>query len=278
VSPSTASAAQTRIPWPPLLPREHGAWAMLIVPLAVGALTGGGLSWPVALTFVAAFFAYLARHPLVLLARSRGRRERAPATAGFWLAVYTLIAAAAGFTVIVLYRYWLLVPLAALAAALLAMNLYLASRRAEMTVGGELLGIAGLTLGAPAMYYVAAGAPGQQMLGLWLLSFLYFGGSVFYIKLKVRVHSRQAPPASMLQRLYAGRAAILYHLATLAVTIVLVATSLVPLLAPLAYVPVTCKAFQGTLDWRQSVKIRRLGMIELAHSVVFALLIVLAYH
>jgi hypothetical protein len=157
-------------------------------------------------------------------------------------------------------------------------NLYLATRREEMTVGGELLGIAGLALGAPVMYYVAAGAPGVQMLGLWLLSFLYFGGSVFYVKMKVRIHTRQAPPAGLLARLYAGRATLVYHIFTLALTLALVTTALVPPLAPLAYIPVTCKAFQGALVWRRSVNIKRIGMIELAHSLIFALLIVLAYH
>ena len=47
----------TRIPWPPLLPRRMGV-GDVIVPLVVGALAGGGLTLPVVLTFVAAFFAF----------------------------------------------------------------------------------------------------------------------------------------------------------------------------------------------------------------------------
>ena len=127
--------------------------------------------------------------------------------------MYAAIAAIAAAMVVLVYGYWLLVPLAALALVPLGGNLYLATRREEMTAGGELLGIAGLALGAPVMYYVAAGAPGVQMLGLWLLSFLYFGGSVFYVKMKVRIHTRQAPPAGLLRVFMpVGRRSFLPHI------------------------------------------------------------------
>ena len=164
-----------------------------------------------------------------------------------------------------------------MAGLLLGVHLFLSTRRADMTVGGELIGIAGLTLGAPATYYVGAGSPGIQMLGLWLLSFLYFGGSVFYVKLKVRVHSRQQPPASSLQRMLVGKTTVIYHVGAIALAGVLVATGLVPLLAPLAYIPVSCKAVRGTLDWRRPVNIKRLGVMEIVHSLVFAVLLVIAY-
>ncbi len=251
---------------------------MLIVPLVVGALAGGPMSWAVILTFVAAFFAYLARHPLVLLARAQGKRERIPPATPIWLVAYGAIAGAAGLAVVVTGGYWLLAPIVALALVPLGLNLYLASRRSEMSLVGELLGIAGLSLGAPAMYYVAAGAPGPQMLGLWLLSFLYFGGAVFYVKLKVRVHSRQDPPQSKFQRLLVGKTTVIYHLVAVAFSALLVATGLVPVLAPLAYIPATCKAIQGTLAWRRTVNIKRLGVIEVVHSLVFALLLIFAYH
>lgn len=263
--------------WPPPLPREHGAWMMLVVPLIVGALAGGSLDWPVILTFIAAFFAYLARHPLVLIARARGDPLRLPRGVLFWLAVYSAVAGLSGLAVIAFGSYWLLIPIAALAGLPLGVNLYLAARHAEMSIVGEMLGIAGLALGAPATYYVAFGAPGLQMVGLWLLTFFYFGGTVFYVKLKVRVHSRQDPPHSTLQRLLIGRVTLFYHAAVIGFAALLVATGLAPLLAPLAYVPVTCRAIQGVFDWRRAVNIKRLGVIEIAHSLIFATLLIIAY-
>lgn len=263
--------------WPPLLPREHGAWMMLLVPLIVGALAGGSLSPYVLLTIAAAFFAYLARHPLVLIARVQGQHQRLPAATPVWLLIYAGIAGLCGLAVVALGGYWSLLGIVALAAIPLGVNLYLATRRAEMTLAGELLGIAGLSLGAPATYFVATGSFGHGF-GLWLLSFLYFGGTVFYIKLKVRVQARQDAPASRVQRFLIARATVIYHVAVLAASALLVASGLVPLLAPLAYVPATCKAVHGAVDWRRPVNVKRLGVIEIVHSLVFALLLVVAYY
>jgi hypothetical protein len=163
-----------------------------------------------------------------------------------------------------------------LAAVPLGANLFLAARRAEMSLAGELFGIAGLSLGAPAMYYVAAGSAQPQMAGLWLLSFLYFGGTVFYVRLKVRVHARQDAPQGYLQRLLIGRTAVIYHFGVLVLTAFLVTTGLVPLFAPLAYVPATCKAVQGVLAWQRPVSVKRIGVIEIIHSLSFALLVIIA--
>lgn len=263
--------------WPPLLPREHGAWAMLLVPLVVGALAGGRLTIPVALTVTAVFFAYLARQPLTLLARAQGRRQRVPLSAPFWFAVYGSIAGLSALLLLLVYGFWLLAPLAALGACLLLAHLLLARRRAEMTVWGEMLGIAALALGGPAVYYVATGAVDREALGLWLLPLLYFGGAVFYVRLRVRVQTRHAPPQGMAARLWAGRSTVLFHVLALGLTALLVGGGLLPLLAPLAYLPATCKAFQGSVAWPRAVNIKRLGILEFVHSFIFVLILLIAY-
>lgn len=250
---------------------------MLIIPLVVGALAGGPLTPHVLLTFIAAFFAYLARHPLVLIARAGGQRQRIAAGTLPWLLIYGAVAAISGLGVVLAGRYWLLLAIAALAVVPLGLNLFLATRRAEMSLAGELLGIGGLSLGAPAMFYVAAGVLQPQALGLWLLTFLYFGGTVFYIKLKVRIHSRQSAPGSAVERLLIAKATIIYHLGVVILTALLVGSGLAPLLAPLAYIPATCKAVQGALHWQRPVNVRRLGVIEVVHSLLFAVLLLAAY-
>lgn len=275
-SPTQATRQSSRL-WPPLLPREHGGWAMLLAPLFVGGLSGGAFTLPVALTIVAAFFVYLARHPLALLARAQGRRERAPSSTLVWLFVYALVAATAGLPLLLVYGLWLLAPLGLLAGTLMVVHLYLATRRSEMSVVGEIVGISGLTLGAPAAYYAASGELGLTATSLWLLSLLYFAGAVFYVKLKVRVHTRREPPSGLVSRLSVGRVAVLYHVAVVGVAVLLVAGGMVPPLAPLAYVPVTCKAVQGALDWRRVVNVKRLGAVEIIHSLIFAVIVIAAY-
>ncbi|MCQ3976894.1 MAG: hypothetical protein DPW09_25990 [Anaerolineae bacterium] len=66
-------------------------------------------------------------------------------------------------------------------AVLLVFNLWLVSRRQELSVVGELVGIVGLALGAPMAYYVASGQLDGTAIALWFINALYFGGTVFYV-------------------------------------------------------------------------------------------------
>jgi hypothetical protein len=172
---------------------------------------------------------------------------------------------------------WILVPLGAASTLLLGIHLLLAARRAEMSTSGELLGIAGLSLGGPAAYVVAGGTMPVVAIGLWLLNWLYFGGTVFYIKLKVRVQPRRIAPRDVWERLQVGWVTIMYHVLVLLVAVILVSLQWVPPLAPVAYVPVLCKAVYGVVSWARGVNMKRLGVTEIVHSIIFALVLIAAY-
>jgi hypothetical protein len=59
----------------------------------------------------------------------------------------------------------------------------------------------------------------------------------------------------------------------------LVAFHRLPTLALVAFVPMTLKVLYGATRWqdRKSLSLPRLGMIEILHSVTFAVLIVAAF-
>jgi hypothetical protein len=65
----------------------------------------------------------------------------------------------------------------------------------------------------------------------------------------------------------------------LTLIILLVAFNRLPALALLAFVPMTLKVFYGAARWqdRKSLSLPRLGVIEIIHSVTFAVLIVAAF-
>lgn len=50
-----------------LLPREHGAWGVLLIPFLTTAAIGRRADAPVMLCLAAVFLLYLARHPLEFL-------------------------------------------------------------------------------------------------------------------------------------------------------------------------------------------------------------------
>lgn len=100
-----------------LLPREHGAYGQLALPL-VTSFAVAGITIPAALVGVAAVAAFLAHEPPLVLLGRRGVRARRnqSRSAGVWLAVTAASAAGAGLLAIWLVssavRWSLLLPLA----------------------------------------------------------------------------------------------------------------------------------------------------------------------
>ena len=152
-----------------MLPREHGAYAQLLVPLA----TALALRWPtpsaVALA-VGACFAFVATQPLRLALR----RDGAEATrAARWLAVLAsaaIVAGAVGLADAPAAARILIAIAAVPAVAAVAIMM----RRTEHTIAGELVAAIALS-GASAPVAVAAGTPWRSaavMWGAWAIGYI----------------------------------------------------------------------------------------------------------
>lgn len=263
----------------PPLPKEHGSWAMLIVPLLLGLVIAPAWHGRAVLLLIAAFGFFMARCPLVTLVKTRRRATANRVALWRWVAIYGGVAALSGAWLVVAYQLWWLVLMGVVGGLLLLFHLWIVSRRQETTVIGELVGIFGLALGAPMAYYTTSGLLGRTAGALWLINALYFGGTVFYIKLKVRQQPRLPAPNRVSERLLRAKACLAYQTFALTIVILLVALRQAPLLAPLAFVPVTLKSFLGAYKWqdKKSLNMTRLGVTEIVHAVAFAGLVILAF-
>jgi hypothetical protein len=215
----------------------------------------------------------------MLLVKTRKRTNDDKTYLWQWSIIYSSIAILAGGWLVFAHRLWWLVPLGIFGGGLLLLHLWLVARRQEMSVMGELAGIFGLALGAPMAYYVSSGQLDGVATVLWLVNALYFGGTVFYIKLKVRQQPRQPAPAHFSERLVKARACLTYQTVALTLVILTVTLRQAPLLAPLALVPATVKALWGAWHWqdKKSLSLPRLGLIEIFHAMGFTMLVVIAF-
>lgn len=67
-----------------LIPKQHGAWAMLLIPFLLGMIKGGPVFWHIPL-FLGWLFLYLAVYPITLaLKRSRSN----PIKSGYIITVF----------------------------------------------------------------------------------------------------------------------------------------------------------------------------------------------
>ncbi len=263
----------------PLLPKEHGSWAMLTIPLLLGLIIAPAWHWRVLVLLVAAAGFFLVRHPLVTLIKTRKRASVGKAALRQWAAIYGGITILSSGWLILAQGLWWLAMMGLVGSMLLLFNLWLVSHRQEMSVAGELAGIAGLALGAPMGYYVASGQLDSTAAALWLLNALYFGGTVFYVKLKVRQQPRLPVPNCLSERLIKAKACLAYQTIALTLIILLVTLQQAPLLTPLALMPATLKMLYGIWRWqdKKSLNMVRLGVVEIFHAVAFAGLVVVVF-
>ncbi|TBR17770.1 hypothetical protein EPO15_16200 [bacterium] len=251
-----------------MLPREHGSWAMVVAPALVGWAAAGGGSAAVGALFVLALFgAFLARTPLTALVSDpsdpRARR---------WLAVYSAAAAAGLVGLVAGYGRWGILPLGVPGAAVMAASLWYAARKRAMTEAHELLGVAGLCLGAPGAYYAAAGAWAPEAAWAWALCALFLSGPVFHVKMLVanRIASVPAPAPGAAER--ADRAAAqsaAYHGAAAAAVLGGVVFGPLPAVAVLPFAGILAKTLYYGAHRGARLELKKVGWQEVGWTLVF---------
>jgi hypothetical protein len=259
-----------------VIPREHGAWGMLLVPLATGAavglLAGGHISslpWLVVAT-VAIFWmrtpveSWLGASPL----RAQSAEERSAVARVIFLSV-----AVAGAALAVLFwgghnRELLWLGMIAALAFVAQEGLKKSGRKMRMMA--QIVGAVGLTSTAPAAYCVVAGQVNGSALLLWLSNWLFAVNQIQFVQL--RIHSARVDGA--IQKLACGHA---FLVAQSAVAVTLLAawrTGMLPGLVLLAFVPAWVRGLAWFLHAPTPLVVRRLGWTELAHAVTFGILLV----
>lgn len=260
-----------------ILPREHGTWAMLLVPWVVGCGVARvfGLREVVLLVATLAFFlaetqarAWLklrvsARPDPAAIARVRGRAL-----------AFAAVGAAAGLALLAVWRRDALLLFGLAGVLLAAASVALVRRRRDRGLGGQVLAAAGFSLTAPLAWYVARGTLEAVALELWLVNALFFLAAVSYVQLKIEAIKRRGGLDALGARLRASRAALALHAVILVAVAVTVALGpLAPALG-LAFVPFTIQVAVGVVWLGRPVRLKRLGIASTVHSAAFAILVI----
>lgn len=185
-----------------LLPREHGAWGLLLQPFAAGAIVSAQWSWLLIPALAMLLSGFMLREPLVVLARQAfvwRTRNPAAARALRW-AVWESVCLAACF-------YWLShgVPLAPLTAFVAAGGLltlaavWMTIRNRQRSRTFQMASAAALGWSAPFAILVSSGSIPAWSWLLWGLLTLHGVASILIVHLRLdrRAAARtNAPPAT----------------------------------------------------------------------------------
>jgi len=262
--PSLAAALPAGAPFP----REHGAWFMLLVPLALGLTAPERPALPVAaLLTAAALAAFLGQDA----ARRVWRGQRPPGLVG-WLGVWATLAAGAGVTLLVAQGS---APLLGLAlAGVVAFGVELAIERTRKRAwqgASDLLAAAALALTAPAAVTLGGGDPWGRGLWLWALCVVFFASAVAHVRLLLASARLRRAGAEALRR--AARPSLAVH-ALIAVAVVAQAVArrnAAGVALVVAFAPVVARGLATA--WRaepEAPNLRAVGMREAVYSTWFA--------
>ncbi len=250
------------------LPREHGAWAMLITPPVVALVTAGPDLLGV-LAILGWFFAYCARGPIEVLrgagaSGKAGMARSSPETARLWLLIFAGLGVTLLGPVVIFYPVTLALLLSA--AVLLLVVQWLADHGHTRSVAAGLLAAAGLMLGGPLYYLAATGQVGVEGWTLALAAGAFFGGSIFRVKTLAR------------ERKSTGFRAIsvALHLGALAAGCAAAATGLVTWWVPGALLLPAAWAVYGAMRAGEAVNLAVIGQGEQRLTILFGVLLMVA--
>ena len=154
-----------------------------------------------------------------------------------------------------------------LTVILLAFHTMLVKNRKERNLAGELMGVLGLTLSSPAVYYVGQGKLDQAAVELWIINVLYFISSVFYVRMLIsRTRNKNATNSTKL--------CILYHLVAVVIIYFLIELENGSALLLIPFIPVFGRTAWGLARHSGSLNVRKIGFAEMGLAMLFMILAV----
>ncbi|MDQ0216625.1 putative membrane protein [Oikeobacillus pervagus] len=163
----------------PLIPNQHGAWAMLIIPFFLGIIISGG-TWLHIPLFIAWFFLYLGTYPLLMNMKKKKKRPELTRWGIFYLSIAFVM-----ITIVLIYQ-WRMVYFGLAMLPFFLVNLYFTKKKRERALWNDFSAILSFCIGGMASYYVGSQQVDSQCWMIGGISFLFFVGSTFYVKTMIR--------------------------------------------------------------------------------------------
>jgi hypothetical protein len=267
------------------LPREHGAWGLLLVPLAAGAAAGNPrgdrIIW-VLLFAAVALGLFCLRTPVEA---ALGLSALRPQNDGERRLVYSfiLIYASVAFLALAVlmlsahaYGLLLLGAAAAVAAAAVAFLLQTILKRLgrNTRMNAQLTGSIALSSTAAGAYYLATGHFGLVPIIIWLANWIFSADQIHFVQL--RIHSARAVTPG--EKLRSGKSFLIHQAVSLLFLALIWRVGWLPGLLLIAFAPLFVRGTAWFFESSRQLQVRRLGITELLYAVVIGLFFVAGFH
>jgi hypothetical protein len=258
-----------------LVPREHGAWGLLLVPLFTGLVTGfapeqrlGAL-----LLFTLAVVSLFAlRTPVeslldigTIAARTTGERWTALAAS----TCFGLLSLACLTVLMWKGRYLALFIFGAASVCAFVMQAILRKLGRSRRMLSQMVGAIGLTSTAPAAYYIGTGRLDTRAFVLWAANWIFAGNQIHFVQ--VRIHAARA--TTFAEKLARGKFFLVAQPVLLMVLILASRLHILPSFSIIAFMPAVVRGSQWFFQKPEPLDVKRLGWSEMRQGVAFGLLL-----
>ncbi len=263
-----------------LLPREHGAWGMLLVPLVAGAAAGNPhgvrIIW-ILLFAMAALSLFCLRTPveaslgLSALRPQNGEERRLVHSFIFLYASAALVSLS---VLIFLARAYGLLLIGAAAAIAFLLQALLKQLGRNTRMNSQLTGSIALSSTAAAAYYLATGRFDHVAILVWLVNWIFSADQIHFVQL--RIHSARATTPG--EKFLRGRGFLIHQVGSLIFLALIWRAGWLPGLILFAFGPLFARGMVWFFENSGQLQVRRLGISELKYAVVFGTLFIAGFH
>jgi hypothetical protein len=215
-SMSKAKQPQSKI-W--YLPREHGATAMLMIPIVCAAILARQWRWSELAALTAAFAALAAKDPMVTLARQRfvwKQPHPETAVAASWFAGWTVLLCLSGLVLLMTWPFKAIVAMGLGVGAFSALAIAVNVRNHQRSTLFQIASAAALTSSSLATSLSATGGIAPWCWFLWLLLALQATAGILVVHARLDARVAMRRPASGTEKSERFRRAAQISIATLA--------------------------------------------------------------
>jgi hypothetical protein len=261
-----------------IVPREHGAWGILLVPLVVGAAVGlgaGGRGWDLVPLTLAALGLFWLRTPVESWMGAVPVRARTATELQAVQKAAILLSLGSFGTLLLLFwggRNTGLLQIGFVSAIAFSVQAVLKKVWRGARSAAQMIGSAGLTATAPAAYYVVTGHLDPTAWSLWAANFLFAANQIQFVQMRIhaaKITSRRA-------KFSAGAWFLSGQIALILLLGVACSRHHFPWYAALAFLPILYRGFAWFAAQAEALAVHALGKSELAYSCVFGLLLAVA--
>jgi hypothetical protein len=231
------------------LPKQHGAWAMLIIPFWLG-VAATELLWQHIPFFGGWLFLYLATYPMLLLFKGKKLKYYTK-----W-SIYYLVPSLLFLLLPLLYEPKLLY-FGALMIPFFIVNAYYSSKNRDRALINDISAIIAFSLAGVGSGFIVSGTIHTGLILVFICSTLFFLGSTFYVKSMIRERKNS----------HFKWISWIYHLIVVMVWLVLGEWYIL-----LAFMP---SFLRSIVFYGRPLSAKQVGIYEIVNSMIFFLFVLL---